>query len=567
MKRVAMWFVALCAALAVSVQHAALAQSPAVSPKDKEQVRADLEVPAVPGQFLVQFKPQVAAAQRAAIAAQLGAKLVDRVAALDVDVLEFPALSAKSDPKAAESVLQALKANPDVVYAEPNYILQAYWTPNDPGVSQQWAWDRIDAYEAWDVTRGSPNTIIAVVDTGVQRSHPDLDGKIVPGYDFVDGDTAPDDGNGHGTHVAGTAAAETDNATGGAGMCPECRIMPVRVLNNSGSGTLANVANGIIWAADNGAKVINLSLGAPTGATTLQNAVNYAWNRGAFLACAAGNENTSAPSYPAYYSNCFAVASTTSSDTRSSFSNYGSWVEVGAPGSNIYSTWRGSTYNTISGTSMATPHVAGLAGLLASQGLTNAQIWERIMQTADKIPGTGTYWTGGRINAYKAVTGQGGPGDPGDPGQPGGNQIQNGGFENGTAPWVQTSSGGYQLISTYRPRTGSYSAWLGGYNNATDAISQTVTIPQGGRLTFWWYMTSNEGSATAFDYLRVRLYSPSGTLLTTLVTRSNRDVRNQWVQETVNLSGYAGQTVRLEFSATTDYLYPTSFFIDDVALQ
>ncbi len=562
MKRVAIWLLALSVLLGTSAPYPAHAQDEAISAK--EQVRADIKAPAVPGQFLVQFKPGVAAADRAAVAAKVGAKVVDRVAALDVEVLEIPALKAEGDLQAVESVIQALKKDPNVVYVEPNYILTAYWVPNDPALSQQWAWDVIDAYEAWDITRGDSDTIIAVVDTGVQRNHPDLNGKIVAGYDFVDRDTSPDDGNGHGTHVAGTAAAETDNDTGGAGMCPECSIMPVRVLNNSGTGTLANVANGIIWAADNGAKVINLSLGGATGSTTLQNAIQYAWDNGVFLACAAGNEGTSWPSYPAYYPRCFAVAATTASDTKASFSNYGNWVQVAAPGVNIYSTWIGSGYNTISGTSMATPHVAGLAGLLSSMGLTNEQIWDRIMETADKIPGTGTYWIGGRINAFKAVSGE--P-DPGDPGDPGGNALQNGGFENGTAPWVQTSSGGYQLISNYRPRTGNYSAWLGGYNNGTDAISQTVTIPQNGKLTFWWYMTSDEGSSTAYDYLRVRLYNQNGSLLTTLVTRSNRDARNQWVQETVNLSSYAGQTVRLEFSVTTDWLLPTSFFIDDVELK
>lgn len=569
MKRFAVWLTALSTVLAASAQVPVMAQSDSIkAPGDavkapKVDVRADLEAPAVPGQFLVQFQPGLAAEKRAAIAAENGAKVLDRIDALDVEVMEFPALSAKANPKAVEATLNALKKNPNVIYVEPNYIYTVNYTPNDPGRSQQWAWDRIDAYEAWDVTRGSSSTIIAVVDTGVQRNHPDLDAKIVAGYDFVSNDTAPDDGNGHGTHVAGTAAAETNNSTGGAGTCPECKIMPVRVLNNQGSGTLDNVAKGIIWAADNGADVINLSLGGG-GSTTLQNAVNYAWNKGVFLACAAGNENTSQASYPAYYSNCFAVASTTSSDARSSFSNYGTWVEVAAPGSSIYSTWINSSYNTINGTSMATPHVAGLAGLLASQGLSNTQIWNRIMDTADDISGTGTYWTGGRINAYRAVSGDTNP--PPEP-PPGGGQLQNGGFENGTAPWVSTSSGGYNLISTQRPHSGSYSAWLGGYNNGTDTISQTVTIPSNGSLSYWWYMTSSEGSSSAYDYFRVRLYNSSGSLVTTLKTRSNRDARNQWVKDTISLAGYAGQTMRIEFSVTNDYSLTTSFFLDDVALQ
>jgi subtilisin family serine protease len=389
----------------------------------------------------------------------------------------------------------------------------------------------------------------------------------------VQNDNAPDDGNGHGTHVGGTVAAETNNATGGAGTCPNCRLMPVRVLDNNGSGTLVNVANGINFAANNGAEAINLSLGG-SGSTTLQNAVNNAWNAGVFLACAAGNSNTSSTgsAYPAAYPNCFAIASTTSSDARSSFSNYGSWVEVAAPGSSIYSTWLNSGYNTISGTSMATPHVAGLAGLLASQGLTNSQIRTRICDTADDISGTGSLWTCGRINAYRAVTGGGGPGPTPTPTAtvtppPGGTErVVNGGFENGTSPWVQSSSNGYQLIDTTRPHSGSYSAWLGGYNSGTDTIYQTITVPTNGTLTYWWYMTTQE-SSHPWDYFRVRLYNTSGGLITTLRTWHDGSGANTWRQDTISLAAYAGQTVRLHFSLTTDSWLTTSFFLDDVSVR
>lgn len=549
-------------ALVLGMVLGSLAPAAVSAPADSENARAAVSAPAVPGEYLVKFKPGLAQAERNRIAQGAGSRFMGRVAALDIDVLEFPALKAKQGAAAAEKVLGALKANPNILFVEPNYILTADFTPNDPNLGQQWAWATIDAFSAWDVTQGSASTIIAVVDTGVQRTHPDLAAKIVAGYDFVSGDTAPDDGNGHGTHVAGTAAAVTDNGTGGAGTCPACSIMPVRVLDNNGSGTLANVANGITWAADNGADVINLSLGATTGSPTLESAINYAWNHGVFLACAAGNNGNSGANYPAYYANCFAVASTNSSDARSSFSNYGSWVEIAAPGEGIYSTWLNDGYNTISGTSMATPHVAGLAGLLASQGLSNAQIRDRLCDTADDISGTGTYWTCGRINAYRAVTDDSNPPPP-----PPGSSIENGGFEDGTSPWVETSSGGYELIDPYRPHTGVYSAWLGGYNNATDAISQTVTIPANGTLTYWWYMTSLEGSSTAYDYLRVRLYDQTGALVATLKTRSNRDARNAWYQDSISLASYAGQTLRIDFSVTTDFSLITSFFVDDVALN
>jgi thermitase len=533
--------------------------------------RQDIVSPSVPGQYVVKFRSEMDGPARAAAIEALGGYIFDRIHAQDVEAVEFPSLTASDAPSGeADRIMKELKSNPNVVYVEPNYIYQSVFTPNDPGRSQQWAWDVIQAYQAWDTTQGSSTVVIAIVDTGIQRNHPDLDAKITAGYDYVQNDSAPDDGNGHGTHVAGTSAAETNNSTGGAGTCPNCRLMPVRVLDNNGSGTMVNVANGINYAANNGAKVINLSLGGP-GATSLQDAVNNAWNRGSFLACAAGNSNTSSTSsaYPAAYSNCFAIASTTSSDARSSFSNYGSWVEVAAPGSSIYSTWINSSYNTINGTSMATPHVAGLAGLLASQGLTNSSIWTRICNTSDRISGTGTYWTCGRINARRAVTNDGGTPTPtatATPPPSGTERIVNGGFENGTSPWVQSSANGYQLIDPTRPRTGSYSAWLCGYNNCNDQIYQTVTVPTNGTLTYWWYMTTQETSHP-WDYMRVRLYNSSGGLITTLRTWSDGSGAGVWRQDSISLAGYAGQTVRVHFSATTDSSYTTSFFVDDVSLR
>jgi thermitase len=366
--------------------------------------------------------------------------------------------------------------------------------------------------------------------------------------------------------VVGTAAAETGNATGGAGTCIGCRVMPVRVLDNNGSGTLANVAKGITYAADNGAQVINLSLGGG-GSSTLQQAVDYAAGKGVFQACAAGNSNTSSTSsaYPAAYANCFAVASTTSTDARSSFSNYGSWVEVAAPGSDIYSTWINSGYNTISGTSMATPHVAGLAGLLASQGLTAAQIRDRICSTSDKISGTGSFWTCGRINAQAAVTGTTEPPPPPPPS--GTDAITNGGFESGLSPWTESSSGGYSLRDSTRPHSGSWGTWLGGYNSGTDLVRQTVTVPSNGTLTYWWYMTTQESGSTAYDFLRVRVLNGSGSLLATLRTLSNASGAGTWRQDSLSLSSYAGQQVQVEFRVSTDSSLPSSFFVDDVSLK
>ncbi|MEM8534333.1 MAG: S8 family serine peptidase [Chloroflexota bacterium] len=362
---------------------------------------------AVPNQFVITWKQGADDVVGLTDASIQGAQVIETIDAINASVIEIPD-SGDNEVQSADAVIASLENDPRVEAVDPNHIYTIDYTPNDPALDQQWAWGPTEAFAAWDVTRGDANVTIAIIDTGIQINHPDLDAKIVPGYDFVSDDNNADDGNGHGTHVAGSAAAETNNNAGGAGFCPECRLMPVRVLGNGGSGSLTDVAAGVVFAADNGANVINMSLGGG-GATALRNAIDYAWSQGAFVTCAAGNNGSGRVYYPAGYDNCVAVAATTSGDQRASFSNYGTWVEVAAPGASIYSAYTGSRYGNLSGTSMAAPHVAGLAGLLASQGLTNDQIRERLCSTADDINGTGSLWSCGRINANSAVSGNGGP--------------------------------------------------------------------------------------------------------------------------------------------------------------
>jgi thermitase len=351
----------------------------------------------VPDEVIVKFKPGTVSAALASINSLANAQVVKHNQKLGFDVVKLKG-------KTVEQALAIYKSNPNVLYAEPNYIFHADWTPNDPYFSTyQWGPQKVGAPSAWDVTTSNSNVWIAIVDTGVQYDHPDLSGKVYLGYNFVDGNWDPYDLNGHGTHCAGIAAAVTDNGIGIAGMAPNASILAVKVLDANGSGTLDNVASGIEYAADAGANVISLSLGGPSGSTTLQNAVDYAWNKGAVLVAAAGNNGSSAPTYPAYYSNVISVAATDSNDNKPSWSNYGSWVDVAAPGVNIYSTYPTNRYAYLSGTSMATPHVSGLAALLAAQGRTNSQIRAAIQNTADPIAGTGTYWKYGRINAANAV--------------------------------------------------------------------------------------------------------------------------------------------------------------------
>jgi thermitase len=305
--------------------------------------------------------------------------------------------------KKMQRMLKHYKDHVFIEHAEPNYYLQASFTPNDPFFPYQYNLPKINAPAAWDISQSNSSVKIAIIDTGVQLNHPELASKLLPGYDYVDYDNIPEDGNGHGTHVAGIAASITNNGVGIAGVAPLASIVPLRVLDNNGQGTTGNVGNGLVYAANNGIQVVNLSLGGPTGEAFLQAAVQYAWDRGAVIIAAAGNDNTSYPIVPASYPNVIAVASTNPSDLKSNFSNYGSWVDMAAPGDNILSTYLGGSYAYLSGTSMAAPHVAGVAALLAARGKTNAQIRDALCFASDPVSGSGVYWTYGRLNAYQSL--------------------------------------------------------------------------------------------------------------------------------------------------------------------
>lgn len=276
---------------------------------------------------------------------------------------------------------------------------------------------KISATQAWQSCYQGQGITVAVIDSGVDLDHPDLQANIVSSKNFVSGVSSADDDYGHGTHVAGIIAGVNNNG-GVIGVAPKASLMPVKVLNYQGSGTIYNVAAGIEWAADNGAKIINLSLGSVSGSSTLKAAVDYAYNKGVLVIAAGGNCGDSSyddngcsyqdqPVYPGAYGNVMAVASTDSSDNQSSFSNQGSYIDIAAPGSTIYSTYLSSSYTFMSGTSMATPHVAGLAALLWSEnsGWTNQQVWTQIASTAQDLGTSGwdSQFGYGRINAATAM--------------------------------------------------------------------------------------------------------------------------------------------------------------------
>jgi len=268
-------------------------------------------------------------------------------------------------PENITKTIENLENDPAVQYIEPNYLMSIQ-SVNDPSYSEQWSLAKIGVEEIWSETMGNAGVVIAVLDTGIDFSHPDRPKNIVAGYDFINDDSDPQDDHGHGTFVSGLIAANTNNTTGIAGICQNCSIMPVKVMNQNGIGTYADVANGIVWAADNGADIINLSIGGYAYSQILQDAVSYAQSKGVLIIAAGGNQGISSPLYPAAYPNVIGVAATTQNDERWSGSNYGSYIDISAPGVSIYGLALGS-YRSQTGTSAAAPHIAGIAGLLMSK--------------------------------------------------------------------------------------------------------------------------------------------------------------------------------------------------------
>ena len=327
-----------------------------------------------------------------------------------------------------EAAARAYGADANVLYAGPDWVMHANETPNDPFIGSQGALNTIQAPAAWNRTHGSSGVLIAVLDSGINEAHPDLAGKVAARRDLTGSSTGTDDLLGHGTHVAGIAAASTNNAIGVAGVGYDSRLLNVKVLDDSGSGSISMLFNGIYWATDNGAHVINMSLGADEDCSTswwedlfdvgrneLRDSISNAWSHNIVLVAAAGNNGANRQQWPGACPNVIAVANTTIADVKSSSSNFGTWVDLAAPGSSIFSTAVPGAakcqsglvgqFANCSGTSMASPHVAGLAALVRASCnfSSSADIVARLTSTADAIPGTGSDWQFGRINALRAV--------------------------------------------------------------------------------------------------------------------------------------------------------------------
>ncbi|MBJ7469982.1 MAG: S8 family peptidase [Solirubrobacteraceae bacterium] len=394
--------------------------------------------PAHAGSLIVGFDPGEQSETLPEVVDEVGASSNgSAVAGLNARVLDVPGSVA--------SARTALADVPGVRYVEPNRILRisAPVTPNDPKLGELFGLNNlglragfkldadIDAPEAWGemgfAQSGWPKrggAKVAIIDTGISPINPDLVGKVIAcgryetktffglptGGSRFSSDCG--DGNGHGTHVAGTIAATANNAYGVAGVAPNADLIICRGLTGAGSGTTADIANCITWAAAQGADIISMSLGG-VGGTAIQDAVRRAWNNGsgALVVAAAGNAGNTTTSYPAGYAEAVSVGATTAADTLATFSQRNADVEISAPGQNIVSTWpgTGNAFKTLSGTSMATPHVAGVAALVKAQNpaFRGAELRARLTSTVDDLGAVGrdSSFGFGRVNAARAVGG------------------------------------------------------------------------------------------------------------------------------------------------------------------
>lgn len=465
--------------------------------------------------------------------------------------------------KLPDRAVQALRANPAVAYIEADRRVSI----DGDQAGATWGLDRVDQRDLplnssyhYDVTGSGVKAYI--IDTGVLTTHSEFTGRTAAGYSAIGG--TPTDCNGHGTHVAGTVGGTTY------GVAKAVTIVPVRVLDCSGNGTDAGVIAGIDWVTANhtsGPAVANMSLGGGVS-TALDTAVNNSINDGVFYAVAAGNDYgaNACNGSPSRVSAAVTVGSTTSSDARSDFSNIGSCLDLFAPGSSIKSAWYTSSTatNTISGTSMATPHVAGAAALYlqahATASPASVSSWLTSNATTGKVANPGTGSPNRLLHTLEGGT------TPPPP--PPGNLLANPGFESGNTGWSSTS--GVITSSTSRPaRTGSWKAWLNGYGSTTtDTLSQSITLPATGTKTLAFYLridSAETTASTAYDTLKVQIVS--GGTTTTLATYSNLNKSSSYVLRSFSLAAYAGRTVTVRFAGAEDSSLQTSFVIDDTSVS
>lgn len=474
----------------------------------------------------------------------------------------------------------------DVEYAEPNYIAHALMLPNDTYYGRQWnlynpVYGGIQMEKAWDVSQGATSVVVAVIDTGIAYENygaycqaPDLAQTIfVQGYDFVNNDAHPNDDDNHGTHVAGTIAQSTNNNLGVAGIAFRTSLMPIKVLDGKGSGTYANVARGIRYAADHGAKVINLSLGGGSDSQAIRDAVAYAFNKGVTIVAACGNGNASNCNYPAAYDDyVIAVGATQYDQKKAPYSNYGSSLDLMAPGGNTGVDQNGDGYGDgiiqqtffsganvcgfgyyfKQGTSMAAPHVSGVAALLMAKGnaTTPDEIRTALQTTAEDLGAAGrdNVYGYGLVDAAKALQWSSAPAPiPSPTPTPTTTEIVafEDGFEAGewNGLWAEDSQNDW-FRSTQRAVAGGYSAEVDGL--ASDAALTSIPINLQGRtnatITFSWFI---ESGLDLGEYLAFDVSTDNGaSWIQKAQLRGNVDAENVWNNVSVDLTGINNLKIR-----------------------
>ena len=535
----------------------------------------------------------------------------------------------------AEALAAQIAQQDGIAYAEPDYIRQAIGdaplrlaapllAPNDTSYANQWHYtysagtsEGLNLPAAWNITTGISSTVVAVIDTGI-LNHNDLAGRTVPGYDFIADTATANDGNGrdndpadpgdwitanecgfphsaqnsswHGTHVAGTIGAASNNNLGVAGVNWNAKILPIRTLGKCG-GFTSDIVDGMRWAAGlavtgvpanaNPAKVLNLSLGGPGACSiTEQNAINEIVAAGSTVVVAAGNDNTDASGFsPSSCNGVITVAANDRGGDRASYSNYGSVVEVTAPGgetstitNGVLSTLDSGTttpnndhsYAYYQGTSMATPHVSGVVSLLLAQypTLTPGEVSLQLLFTARPFPSGSSCNTSicgaGIVDAFNALNTappdihiylpmvQKAPSSQANP-------FINPDFESGQTGWAEFSTNGWDIVvqsfpTGLTPRSGSWAAWLGGDINDTSYVQQTVTVPSGTPYLSYWHWIASEDTC-GFDLGGVVI---NGSVVVDAYDLCISTNTGGWVQHTVNLSAYAGQSVAIQIRAETD---------------